>query len=191
MLMIAIVFLGCSSDSSDDCQPITCLNGGISNSDCGCDCPQGYTGSNCNSQITPTRIKLNKVRIKYFPNTKTNGAAWDAGLSGNSINPDIFIRLGLGTGNNIGLIYESGVINNAISDGIINYDFIPTTNTYINMPTQTHTIILGDYDDIGSNEFMGGFTFVPYTSNNSFPATILLQDNSIPLSFELFVTYEW
>jgi len=183
--ILFLAFSGCSSDSDSSCTPIPCLNGGVSNSDCGCDCPDGYTGTDCGSQITPFRIKVNKVRVKYFPNT--NGSSnWDF-----SDAPDIFVRLGLGTGSSVSLIYDSNVINNVLSDGVVNYDFIPSSNVYINSPLATHTIILGDYDTISSHELMGGFTFTPYNSTNDFPNTILLQDLGVPLSFELFVTYEW
>jgi hypothetical protein len=83
---------GCSSDSTDDgCTPITCLNSGISNSNCGCDCPQGFTGSNCSTQIMPTSIKILKVRVKKFPNLKENGDQWDVLATGNLVRPDLNI----------------------------------------------------------------------------------------------------
>ena len=181
-----LINFSCSSDSDSTCTPISCQNGGISNSDCGCDCPNGYTGTNCGSQVMPTKIKVTKIRVKYFPNTN-NGTNWDVGGL-----PDIFVRLGKGNGDsNTQLLYTSGVIENATSNGVDVFDFVPTTATYITNITQQHVVILGDYDTASYNDFVGGFTFTPYNNTNNFPATILLQDSNVPLSFELFFSYEW
>lgn len=183
-----LINFSCSSDSDSDstCTPISCQNGGISNSDCGCDCPNGYSGTNCGSQVMPTKIKVTKIRVKYFPNTN-NGTNWDVGGL-----PDIFVRLGKGNGDsNTQLLYTSGVIENATSNGVDVFDFVPTTATYITNITQQHVVILGDYDTASYNDFMGGFTFTPYNNTNNFPSTILLQDSNVPLSFELFFSYEW
>jgi len=77
LLFVLVLNLNCSSDSSAPaCTPISCLNGGVSKPDCGCNCPQGYTGSNCGTQITPSSIYVKKIRVKKFPDTD-NGTWWD------------------------------------------------------------------------------------------------------------------
>lgn len=184
--LVVLTTMGCSSDSdSSSCPTIVCQNGGTF-VNCNCNCPNGFSGVDCSTQITPTRIKVTKIRVKYFPNLNSNGFEWD-GTDG----PEIFVRLGQGSGSNVNLLYDSGVFVNATSDGVTNYDFIPTSSVYITSPLVTHTIILGDFDTVNSHDLMGGFTFTPYNSSNHFPSSILLQDLSIPLSFELFFTYEW
>lgn len=184
--LVALTTMGCSSDAdSESCPTINCQNGGTF-TNCECYCPDGYSGVDCGTQITPTRIKVTKITVKRFPNYDNDGLEWDI-----TDGPEIFVRLGQGSGSSINLLYDSGVFPNAISDGVTNYDFIPTTNIYITNPLVTHTIILGDFDTANSHDLMGGFTFTPYNSLNDFPNSILLQDLSIPLSFELFFTYEW
>lgn len=187
ILSVFLVFTACSSDGGDsaECQTIACQNGGVFEN-CECLCPEGFFGTDCSSQITPTKIKVTKIRVKYFPNTN-NGSNWDVGGL-----PDIFVRLGKGNGdNNTQLLYTSNVIENAVSNGVNVFDFVPTTATYITNVTQQHVVILGDYDTASYNDFMGGFTFTPYNNTNRFPASILLQDANVPLSFELFLTYEF
>ena len=184
--LVVLSTMGCSSDSdSSSCPTVTCQNGGVF-ANCECNCPNGYSGVDCSTQITPTRIKITKIRVKHFPNLNNSGLEWD-GVDG----PEIFVRLGQGSGSSISLLYDSGVFANAFSDGVTNFDFIPTSNIYITNPLITHTVILGDFDTVNSHDLMGGFTFTPYNTSNHFPSSILLQDLSIPLSFELFLTYEW
>ena len=186
-IFILALFLGSCSSSNDDiveCTPIDCQNGGVFEN-CECLCPEGYTGIDCGSQITPYRIKVTKIRVKYFPNTN-NGSNWDL-----SDAPDIFVQLAKGSGSGAALLYQSSAINNVLSDGVTNYDFIPTTAVYITNPLDIHSVLLGDYDSVSANDFMGGFTFTPYASNNGFPSSILLQNTTTPLSFELFLTYEF
>lgn len=184
--LVVFTSMSCSSDSdSNSCPTIACQNNGIF-VNCECNCPDGYSGIDCGNQITPTRIKVTKIRVKNFPNLNSSGFEWD-GVDG----PEIFVRLGQGSGSNVNLVYDSGVYPNAVSDGVTNFDFIPTSNVYITSPLVTHTIILGDFDTINSHDLMGGFTFTPYNSLNHFPSSIVLQDLTIPLSFELFLSYEW
>lgn len=170
MLLTLIIFTACSSDDSSN-DPITC--------------PEGYTGTNCEIQLTPAKIKVTKIRVKYFPNM--NGDFnWDFDTA-----PDIFVRLGLGNGDtNTVLLYDSGYYEDVLSDGITTYDFIPEVPIEIKA-LSTHIIILGDYDTNTSNELMGGFTFIPYNSTNQFPETITVGDLTIPLYFELSLSYEW
>ena len=162
---------GCSSDDSGS-DPITC--------------PQGYVGPNCETQITPSKIRVTKIRLKYFP--ILNGtSSWDFDSA-----PDIFVRFGHGNGtDNTTLLYESGYYEDVLSDGTTTFDFTPINPIVIDNPFDTYVIILGDYDSVSLYDFMGGFTFVPYSSTNQFPESITVSDLSIPLSFELMLSYEW
>jgi len=56
---VAVMIASCEKDdnaplnsSSTSCTT-TCLNGGTVNSNCGCDCPAGYTGTNCQTVVPP------------------------------------------------------------------------------------------------------------------------------------------
>lgn len=170
LLIVTTSFFSCSSDDSDKSEPVVC--------------PIGYTGTNCTSQITPTKIIVSKIRVKYFPNTN-NGSNWDVGSPA-----DIFVRLGRGDGTSSTVtLYTSNPITDAISDGVTNFDFVPAVPIELLFPTQQHALLLGDYDSTSANELMGGLLFTPYSTTNGFPTTITVANTTIPLSFELSVTY--
>lgn len=191
---LIISSLGCSKDSTSDCIPITCLNGGTSNSDCGCNCLQGYTGKNCSNQITPSKIIISKIRVKYFPNTD-NGSTWDISLpSANNSYPDVYVSLSmLDT-----VIYNSTIYyTNVISDGSNNFDFVPSTPISITSVNSSFIINLFDYDGSDSNindnvdDLMAYKVFNLYSSTGGFPSTLTIEDNSKPFAVELSLSYQW
>ncbi|GEC77711.1 hypothetical protein [Flavobacterium aquatile] len=170
LLIVSTSLLSCSSDDSEPTEPLVC--------------PTGYNGIDCTTQITPTRIVISKIRVKLFPNTN-GGNNWDIGSA-----PDIFVRLGIGDGSaSTVVLFTSDYIADAVSDGTNFFDFTPNTPIELLFPTQQHAIILGDYDSTSSNEFMGGLVFNPYNSTGGFPTTITVNNSSIPLRFELTVSY--
>ena len=183
-LAMIISFLGCSSDDSS-CPELTCQNGGVFK-DCGCNCTQGYAGANCETQITPSKIKVTNIRVKLFPNY--NGANdWDFGSG-----PDIFVRLGAGNGDeNTVVLYSSGYAQDAISNGFNYYDFTPSSPIEINSPLSKHVIALFDYDSTSLNEVMAAFTFNIYEPTNHFSDKLILRDASVPIEFELSLQYQW
>lgn len=170
VLMISSSIFSCSSDDSETTEPTICST--------------GYTGTDCTTQITPTRIIISKIRVKMFPNTNS-GSNWDVGSA-----PDIFVRLGRGDGSaSTVTLFTSDYISDALSDGTNFFDFTPSTPIELLFPTQQHALLLGDYDSSSANELMGGLVFNPYSSTNGFPTTITLNNSSIPLRFELTVSY--
>ena len=148
VLSIAMLMYGCSKDSptsnAANCAPIACLNGGVSRPDCGCNCPQGYTGSNCGTQITPSRVTITKIRVKKFPDSD-NGDWWDTFPSSDA---DIYVTL---VNTSSTTIYTSPYFTNATGLGTTYYDFIPTTPITITNVTSPLSIELYDYENIGSD----------------------------------------
>jgi hypothetical protein len=193
-VLLTLNFLGCSSDSSDDsCTPIACLNNGISNSNCGCDCPQGFTSANCSTQITPTQIKITKIRVKKFPNLKPNGSNWDVIALPGWERPDIFPALL--QSQSTSLLFAGIPINDSFSYGNDTFDFTPATPIVITQVNQQFTLILYDDDSTTLNpnsfETMGGFNFYIYNSNGGFPTTIALNNSTSDYGFELTLSYVW
>lgn len=199
LLSIAIIMFGCSKDdtpTSTPCVPITCLNGGVSTPNCGCTCPQGFTGSNCGTQMLPTTIKITKIKVKYFSNYD-NGSTWDISLP-TAINalPDIYVTLQ--NSNNVELYNSPNYFENVLSNGTNTWDFTPATPisipfTYFN----SLKIRLYDYDGAVSNfndgvdDLMASSIFNIYNSTGGFPTTLNLLDSTTPIGYELTLQYVW
>jgi hypothetical protein len=187
MLLMITLFFGCSKDSPSSpsgCTPIPCLNGGVSRPDCGCNCPQGYTGSNCGIQITPTFINITKIKVVDFPMTDLSGNQWDSFAVGNYVRPDIFPLLYIGSTT----LFQGTAVQDAVNTNIYTW-----TPSIILTPSQfTSQLSLSLYDeDSATNVFMGGFNFNTYNSTGGFPTTITLSNATSPYKFELSVSYVW
>ena len=183
--ILFLAFSGCSSDSDSSCTPIPCYNGGVSNSNCGCDCPQGYAGDNCSIEITPTKITITKIRIKQFPNSATGGD--DLGT-----NPDLFISLDKASTN---IYVASSYYENANGNGSIFYDFNMPSGIFSTSTSTIFTLRFWDYDNppINDNDLMTTLYFSPFVSTEGlrFPSSFNIQDSSGQYRAEVFVIYEW
>jgi hypothetical protein len=186
-VFLTLNFLGCSSDSSDDsCTPIACLNNGISNSDCGCDCPLGYSGSNCGTIVPPLKVIITKVVVKAFPNLNPQGFLWDG-----TNDADIYIKFNSGTN----VIYDHPTfISNAPGGSNLNYQFTLSPILQITNVNSPLIVSLWDYDlgDIPSNadDNIASAGFFPF-NGNSFPSTITITDPTSPTIFEIHLSYQW
>lgn len=175
--LLAVSLSSCSKDdTTNPCESISCSNGGMCINGV-CDCPDGFTGPDCGSQMTPNSIKINSINLRSFPATEENGAGWDL-FDG----ADIYIKVSY----NEEVIYQHPTFYTNANSGQI-YSFIPTTNLNIHNPTDKYVISLWDKDDL-DDDFMGGIIFTPYFSTNGFPATIILDAGS-GISFDLSVAY--
>ncbi len=184
MLLIIALFFGCSKDDpSSSCTPIACLNGGVSTPDCGCDCPQGYTGTNCGTQVMPLQILITKIKVTAFPSTTTNGNFWDQGAIGNLVRPDIFPYLTLGST----ALLQGTAVQDAVNTSV--YTWTPTTPVVLTSSQFTSELSLDLYDeDTLTNEFMGGWYFYVYNPTGGFPTTKTVGAAG-PVTFELTLSY--
>lgn len=178
LLGLTVAFSGCKKDDIDPCEGITCLNGGTC-ANGQCNCPEGYSGSDCSQQVTPDKIRVTKIEITRFPATD-NGAGWDL-TSG----PDIYPKLSLGSTE---IWTSEDYYQNADPSTVYSFDINPIVN--LSSPNDRYTISLYDYDDFDADDFMGGIIFTPYSSNNGFPSTINL-DAGGDVAFRLHVNYVW
>lgn len=194
-LLLFFFLIGCASDTLVPCVPITCKNGGVSTSNCGCTCPQGYTGSDCSFQVTPTKITVTKITVTSFTNYD-NGSTWDVQFPTvqNSL-ADIYIKIKNSVGSDF---YVSPTyFKNVMSDGTRTFDFVPSTPLEITNPLSIYTFQLYDYDSADSNlndgvdDLMASKVFSAYSMSGGFPTTLTITDSSIPLSFKLTLSYTW
>ena len=168
----------CKKEDPDPCEGVTCLNGGtcVNGS---CSCPQGYSGPACETQVTPTKIRISSIKITSFPQYD-GGSNWD-----NLDGPDIYVTLSLGST----LIHKQPTM---FEDASVttDYTYNPTSSIDLSDPTAQYTIRLYDYDDYDSDDYMGGILFYPYSSTGGFPTTLYL-DAGAGVTFELTVSYVW
>ncbi|HLF63053.1 MAG TPA: calcium-binding EGF-like domain-containing protein [Saprospiraceae bacterium] len=165
-----------SCSTNDSCENTICLNGGVCVNGI-CDCPERFTGPNCQEQLTPDKIQLLAVRVARFP--AFNGdRQWD-GTDG----PDLFFRLYDEDGP---LAQPLTLIENA--DPAREYQFSINTMFLFNV-TQLYTLRLLDYEGVGIlSEDMGEIQFHLYQDTNGFPGRIVVDDGG-PLAFTLDVEY--
>lgn len=186
-----MLVFGCSNDdtpTSKPCVPITCLNGGISTPDCGCSCPIGYTGENCGTQVTPTKISISKVVISNFPAKKTDESTWDYNpLNSVNNNPDLYLLFI----NSTTIIFNT--VTNKIDDAVAGTQYTYTFSTPIQITNfnALHSIILYNWNTSGNDDKMGQITFTPYSSTNNFPSVITQTDSSTNFQIKFYVTYTW
>ncbi len=187
VLFMFVLFFSCTPNPEDvPCVPITCLNGGTSTPDCGCNCPTGFTGTNCSTQITPLQVKITKIRVTKFPDEKPGGGWWDVLPNSDA---DIYLTI-----ENLAVtkIWESPTyFQNATGIGNLNYEFIPTTPIILSSPTSGYFMNIYDLDTVGSNELISFHLFNPYSSNGGFPTTKTFTNSAGTFSFELTLSYVW
>lgn len=164
--------------AADPCDGVTCYNGGTCINGT-CSCPQGYTGPACESQVTPTKIRISKVKITKFPQYD-GGSNWDIWDG-----PDIYVVIKKGST----LIHEQPTM---FEDASVTSTYTYTPTSYIDLTDATaqYSISLYDYDDGLGDDFMGGISFYPYSSTGGFPTTLYL-DAGAGVTFELTVSYVW
>lgn len=174
-------YSGLKCQEYDACHNVTCLNGGTCVNG-QCDCPDGYTGNDCGKQVTPTKMRLQRIDVTKFPPTRANGSGWDA-----STGPDIYVGV---YDKDFNPLWYSGYYSDATIAGTpYQYDISPVID--LSAPTDQYSIVIWDYDGFGTDENMGGITFVPYySSSNGFP-TIIDLDAGGGVAYKVYVSYIW
>ena len=189
ILSIVMFLFGCSKDSPTTtpaaCTPISCLNGGVSRPDCGCNCPQGYTGSNCGIQITPLQVLITKIRVTKFPDTNA-GSWWDT-----LPNSDADIYVTIQNSSSTTLYNSPTYIQDATSNGVNYYDFVPSTPIVFSNVTSGYLMNIYDYDTVGSDQLMDFNAFYLYNSLGGFPTTKTYTNSTGTFSFTLTLSYVW
>lgn len=189
-VITVLVFLlnSCTKDSipSAPCTPIACLNGGTSRADCGCDCPQGFSGTNCGTVITPTKVIITKIVVKSFNNYTSAGVLWDL-----TNEADIYVKINSGST----VIYDSPTFfTNAVDTANTNYTFSLSPTLQISQVNTPLVVSLWDYDlgDVPSNadDIMGSAAFLPF-NGTSFPSIVTITDPTSPTRFEIHLSYVW
>ena len=172
-----------TEEPADPCANTVCLNGGTC-VDGSCSCPTGYSGADCGTQRTPTKVTITGIKVTKHPALDGGGSTWDPITN---TNPDLIavIKQGATT------LITSGSVNN-ISSG--STTILPGVTAYdvTNLTTQLN-IELWDADTppVDANDSMGSINFSIYDSNNHFPTTLTVDNGSGTLTFELTLSYTY
>lgn len=185
LLLSLLIFLNCSKDSDESCTPISCLNGGTQTVDCGCDCPDGFSGSDCSVKLTPTSVSITKIDIKKFPDSN-NGDWWDT-LPSNS-DADIYFTIENPAGVEI---YNESTFYEDASGLNVTYPFTLSTPLTTTNVTGDHTLFLYDFDT-NLDDLVSLLIFKPYNASlNGFPSTYTVNNAANTFECDVTVEYTW
>lgn len=179
LLLVVFLAAGCDKDSSDPCEGVTCLNGGVC-LDGSCDCPDGYTGTNCTTELVPTTIFVESLTVTRFPAVDDSGGQWDSAPFFE--NPDLKLVIQ----RNGTTFYESSQVFDDATSGL-NYVFSNLNIQLTNPSVSTYALLLVD-DDTSTDEFMGGFEGVFWATGSGFPLERTLDVNT-NVAFDLKLRY--
>lgn len=141
-------------------------------------CTAGFTGDDCETQITPTYIKIKEVKLTKFPPTD-NGAGWDL-LDG----PDMYFEI---LYNGSPFVSTKNKPFDNINGTVVKWILIG--NYSIDKPFDQYAIAAFDHDDTSADDYIGGITFTPYSNSNKFPKTIVLNCPGCGTEWEIVVEY--
>lgn len=179
LCIMAISFLfiqACSSEEEDLCLNVICENGGTC-FDGTCACPDGYIGSNCNEELTPSKIEISNIILTDFPGSN-GGGPWD----GTNGKPDLYAEI-LNFNNTSQVFYEDP---NTIEDADTNTEYIMTPESPIDVSDVSiqYSLRIYDRDDSSDDDFVGGQKFRSYESGVGFPSEIVI-DGTIKVRMEM------
>lgn len=161
---------------NDPCDGSLCQNGGVC-ADGSCQCPENYTGKNCQEQVAPEYLRVVAIKVTRFPGTNQD-LFWDP-MDG----PDIYFKL---SEEEHPLAQPEQLVENANATQQYNFSFTPFKIRYVSSP---HIMELYDYDGPGiPSQKLGEVWFTPYQSTNGFPKTLIIDDGG-PVAFTMDVEY--
>jgi PKD repeat protein len=131
----------------------------------------------------PTKVKMTKLTLTDFPESD-NGAGWDTNSA-----PDIYFEVQNSDQNTL---FSSGYKENLLITQLPASYSVGLPYTF-NSLTSTYYIKFYDYDDLSTNDYMGGYYFslnswVP-DDGLGYPSKLTFQSDVNELKFEL--TVEW
>jgi hypothetical protein len=211
---IVILFASCKK-----CKTV-CLNGGAVTEDCGCKCPGGYSGLNCEKYNPCYNVTC------LNGGTCANGLCnCPPGYTGSNCGTALPLKSvtitritvnqyptskSVGAG---GVNWDAGTTSSRYPDIYINinpgtsaipvqssaiyYDVNSAPQTYtiasftLNNPSNDYSISLWDDDFPSADEFMGGIYFKPSDYKGGYPPTIQVSSSAARIDYTVYVTWNF
>lgn len=147
-------------------------------------CPEGYGGDDCATELTPQKVRITGITLTKFPATNPLGMAWDEGFPQPYDNPDIILAIGLDTT----IIWSSQQVYQDAIPGMEIYSSAASATGPIDLdPNKTYAMLAFERDT--EYEFMGGVSGKFYTSGAGFPTQLILSCGTCEVAFEIEVKY--
>lgn len=140
-------------------------------------CANGFEGVNCNQQLTPSLIRVDKIVVDYFPPYNSLDLGWDFPF----VTADIKLLLLDASGNPL---HETEVEYNADPDG--DYEF--KIDYGHNSPYDKIKFALYD-NDLLSDDKIGSVSSQIYSNTGGFPPMMVVESDG--LKFLIYLSYFW
>jgi hypothetical protein len=137
------------------------------------------TLASCFSKGKISSTQVNSIKVQHVPDRTTEGGAWD--VLGDRA--DIQIRIS----HNGTVMYRSETYEEASSNNT--YFFKKDTPFLFDAPNDEYRIDLYDYDDLSSDDWIGGFTFRPMDYAKK--SEITLTSITTPIAITILVDWNY
>jgi hypothetical protein len=166
----------------DSCYNVSCQNGGICINGT-CDCPPGYTGTNCENRQTPISMTINKMELTTYPMANDFGNIWDGGSNSG---PDVVLTINSGTSSNT-FSFVSGETFTDANGSMLTYTtgFPYTLSSLYSF----YTIGIWDDDGVSGYEKMDGFYFEPSSRMGNRPTVFNMTGSN--MAVRCYVTWNY
>jgi hypothetical protein len=147
---------GCAKDP---CATVTCKNSGTC-ANGSCNCPEGWSGSDCGTQKTPSKVRISKIEILNFPTTEAGGGGWDL-TSGADLYPVITNAAGTSV-----VWSPTTYVIDAVAGSTYSWTPVPA----VDLDATTQYIIAAFDDDSPANpDYIKGMSITPFETGKGFP----------------------
>lgn len=117
-------------------------------------CPQNYTGSNCDQEVAPGRVRITRVQLTNFPGTN-DGKQWDV----NSMWPEPYFEIK----DLSGTVFQSGYLDEKQPGSISQWDV-----DIVLIPSNAYVIFFND-EDGADDDYIDGAVLQYYIEGQGFP----------------------
>jgi len=177
VVSLSLTIVSCGDDPMNPCDNTTCENGGVCVSG-DCDCPEGFSGSTCETVNVPL-VEIGSIILYKWPELRPDGSFWDEEVanSNNKHFPDVIPSFSQGAV----ATSDEHLHNDAVNAFFGETQYLVHPRFDLNQ-NEVHTIGLWDVDD--------SFPLDLPSMSVDRPDPILVYDENDELVMEISVEWE-